>query len=143
MTQEPFTACEVPMLYRPRMPRVRTVTGVFVATMGVLLIAGLVTGPRVGGHGSGGVLKTDVAKMTAQKFAFEAYPQWAMENPEKACPTSLRDLDHYMDRYMDKAAREDPWGHEYLFTCSGGRLYVVSLGEDGKASTADDIWSHQ
>ncbi|HEY5924288.1 MAG TPA: type II secretion system protein GspG [Kofleriaceae bacterium] len=124
-------------------PGLLSMSSVFAATMCALLIAGLVTGQRVGSHGRGhGEPKEDVAKLTAQKFAFEAYPEWAMENPDRACPTSLRELDLYMDRYMDKAAREDPWGREYMFTCSDGKLYVVSIGEDGKADTADDIWSH-
>jgi len=37
----------------------------------------------------------------------------------------------------------DPWGHEYAYTSGGDRVYVMSLGPDGKANTADDLWSHQ
>ena len=73
------------------------------------------------------------------KYLNEAFPQWSAVHPPSACPKSLREL----DRYMDKASRNDPWGREYLMTCGDGRLYIASLGPDGKANTADDIWSNQ
>ena len=142
MTQEPFIACEVPVLVCPRVPSGATITGVFAATLGALLIVGFIEGPHRP-HGGHGESKVDIAKLRMQQYANEAYPLWSREHPREECPASVRDLDRYMKRYMDKAAREDPWGREYRFTCGGGRLYVVSLGEDGKASTADDIWSHQ
>ena len=32
--------------------------------------------------------KVDETKIVVQKLAFEAYPQWAMAHPDKACPRS-------------------------------------------------------
>lgn len=83
------------------------------------------------------------AKLTAQKYAFEAYPQWAVANPEKECPVALVDLDQYMNRTDLK----DPWGHDFEMMCgatlpAGAKgLAVLSFGPDGKEGTADDIKS--
>lgn len=108
------------------------------AALLLTLIAGLFIGPRTQ-YVCFGETKGDIAKLTVKKYAFEAYPQWRREHPSLECPRSLRAL----DGYMDHADQRDPWGRAYVFTCGGGKLYVASLGYDGRANTADDIWSNQ
>ena len=82
--------------------------------------------------------KTDVAKLTVSKFAFEAYPQWSRAHQGR-CPASLDEL----TEYMDTTRTLDPWGQRYLMFCTGGRLIVLSSGEDRIPFTADDLWSNQ
>jgi hypothetical protein len=80
----------------------------------------------------------EAAKLTVDRYAKGAFRRWAAVHPAQACPSSLRELDRYTHR-----DRIDPWGHAYAFTCAAGQLYAMSLGPDGKANTADDIWSHE
>ena len=67
----------------------------------------------------------------------------ATEHPEKACPTTLADLNAYTNRKDTK----DPWGHDFKMMCGatvppGAKgLAVISFGPDGKEGTADDIKS--
>lgn len=83
------------------------------------------------------------ARVVAQKYAFEAYPSWAASHPDLACPTSLADLDEYMNGEGGK----DPWGHPYEMSCGADvpagvkGLGVRSGGPDGKLGSADDIRS--
>ncbi|HEX7701601.1 MAG TPA: type II secretion system protein GspG [Kofleriaceae bacterium] len=83
------------------------------------------------------------ATIDAKKYAYEAYPSWAAAHPEKACPTSLADLNEYVSRKDTK----DPWGHDFKMMCgatvpAGAKgLAVLSFGPDGKEGTADDIKS--
>jgi len=72
----------------------------------------------------------------------------ALEQPRavrKAGVAAARFVTHWcaVDGYMDHADQHDPWGRPYVFTCGGGKLYVMSLGEDGRSNTADDIWSNE
>src|SRR6185436_21005788 len=48
------------------------------------LVMGLVIGPRV--MKLFGESKVDIAKLTVQKFANEAFPQWSRSHPDKGCP---------------------------------------------------------
>ncbi len=87
--------------------------------------------------------KGDLAELTTKKYAFEAYPQWALAHPDKACPERLEDLNEYMNSKDTK----DPWGNDYKMFCgpslpAGAKgVAVMSNGEDGKEGTADDIKS--
>jgi hypothetical protein len=41
-------------------------------------------------------------------------------------------------------AKTDPWGHAFVLRCTAGdpsTIAIGSLGPDGKAGTADDLWS--
>jgi hypothetical protein len=84
----------------------------------------------------------DLAKRTTEKYAFEAYPSWSAQHPEKMCPASIAELREYMS-----GDEKDPWGHPYKMMCgqdlpAGAKgLAVMSLGPDGKDGTADDIKS--
>ena len=105
------------------------------------LVMGLVVGPRV--MRMFGESKVDLAKMTAQKYAYEAYTQWSMANRDKQCPEKLEDLNEYTNRKDAK----DPWGGTFKMLCgqnlpAGAKgLAVMSAGEDQKEGTADDIKS--
>ena len=105
------------------------------------LVMGLIVGPRV--MKMFGESKVDIAKLTVQKFANEAFPQWSRAHPDKGCPDKIEDL----SEYMDKKDTKDPWGTDYQMLCGanlppGARgLAVFSAGPDQKPNTADDIKS--
>ena len=105
------------------------------------LVMGLVVGPRV--MKMFGESKGDIARATAKKYAFEAYPSWAAAHADKACPDTIADLNEYMN---DKEAN-DAWGRPMKMMCGqtlppGAKgLAVMSLGEDGKEGTEDDLKS--
>lgn len=106
------------------------------------LVMGLVVGPRV--MKLFGESKVDIAKLTVQKFANEAFPQWARSHPDKGCPEKIEDL----SEYMDKKDTKDPWGNQYKMLCppnlpagARGGIAIMSPGEDGKEGTVDDIKS--
>lgn len=86
--------------------------------------------------------KDQLAKIAVTKLAMEAYPQWAMAKPGKACPDSLAELIEYAE-----VKAEDPWGRPYRLLCGANLpanaigLAVVSDGADGKADTDDDVKS--
>jgi hypothetical protein len=83
------------------------------------------------------------AKMFVKKLAFEAYPQWATEHPDKACPAKLADLLEFTDHKDIK----DPWKHDLKMFCGANLpkgakgLAIQSAGPDGKLDTKDDIKS--
>jgi general secretion pathway protein G len=105
------------------------------------LVMGLVVGPRV--IKMFGESKVDVAKLTVQKYANEAYPQWDRSHPGKGCPENLAAL----SEYMNSKSTKDPWGNEYKYFCGANLppgakgVAVMSFGEDGKDGTSDDIKS--
>lgn len=105
------------------------------------LVMGLVVGPRVMSIFFDS--KVDVAKLAVNKFANEAFPQWLSQHPDKACPSKLEDL----VELMNKRDTRDPWGNEYKMFCApnlpaGAKaIAVLSLGQDGKEGTDDDIKS--
>ena len=137
-------ACEPPPLEPGRMLRMLLIAIANVPAWGMLLfvaaavVAGLVAGPRQRVHGHS-ASKVEVAKLVVTKYANEAYPAWAADHPTRACPVSLSEL----APYMDPAGSRDPWGRHYAFTCADAKLYAMSLGEDGRSNTDDDIWSHE
>ena len=120
------------VLPRPKPSRL----GMLIGFAFVAVVLGLVVGPRTikvyGGS------KAQIAKTRVKQLAYECYPQWRLDHAQ-ACPKNLAAL----AQYSTNKSIKDPWGAPYLFTCGGHRIYVVSLGEDGQADTADDIWSHQ
>ena len=92
---------------------------------------------------SHGNSKEKIAKVTVEKYANEAFPQWSMQHPDKGCPDKIDDLNEYMNNRDTK----DPWGNPYKLMCGqnlppGARIIaVLSLGSDGREGTADDIKS--
>ena len=79
----------------------------------------------------------------ARRYSWEAYPSWATDHRDKACPQALSDLSAYTD-YNDT---NDSWGRPLRMFCGstlppGSKGFaVLSLGADGKEGTADDIKS--
>ena len=107
--------------------------------MSICVVFAIVTGPRIvcGGCKS----KQDITKIVVKKYAYEAYPSWSAENPDRACPHSL----HELAQYMNADSSRDTWGSPLVFWCAatprGTQLMVTSAGEDGQFGTADDIRS--
>ena len=105
------------------------------------LVMGLVVGPKV--MKMFGESKVDIAQLTVKKYAIEAFSEWSMANPNKACPDRLEDL----GQYMDSKDTKDPWGGTYKMFCGqnlppGAKgIAVMSNGEDGKDGTTDDLKS--
>lgn len=80
----------------------------------------------------------DVASSAIRQYAFEAFPSWVANNPDRECPARLDEL----NAYANQTDSRDPWGTPYLMQCSK-ILVVASAGEDRRFGTADDIWSNR
>lgn len=87
--------------------------------------------------------KEELATVAAKKYAFEAFPLWAMAHPDEACPPGIEALSEYMNGTNDK----DPWGNAYRMRCGADLpadvkgIAITSNGPDGKPDTADDLKS--
>ncbi len=109
------------------------------------LVMGLVIVPKV--MGMFGKSQKNLAKLAADKFAFEAYPQWAMAHNDKPCPASLLEVAQNMGKSEEDT--KDPWGTPFKMFCGPGNLpagvkngiAVLSFGEDRVENTPDDIKS--
>jgi hypothetical protein len=90
-----------------------------------------------------GEAKEDTTKIKIKKYAFEAFPSWSASHPDKACPEKLADL----NEYMNNNDANDSWGHPLRMLCGstmppGAKgIAVMSIGEDGKEGTPDDLKS--
>jgi|GEM_PF-2148221 len=77
----------------------------------------------------------------AKRIAFEAYPMWSVEHPDKACPDNLTDL----VPFIEVRTTTDAWGHGLTMYCGANLpagvvgVGIASPGPDGKLGTADDI----
>lgn len=87
----------------------------------------------------GGGSKVDVARLKLKKYAFEAYPSWAVDHPDRVCPRSLHELDDYMNTSDD----QDSWGTPIELRCGIRGVWLRSAGEDGWFDTADDLVSSE
>ena len=87
-------------------------------------------------------------KLKLEKYVYEVYPRWVSAHPDKACPESMSDFG------PDSPVRaiegtNDIWGRPLKLLCGatlppGAKgIGVLSLGEDGKEGTEDDIKSWQ
>jgi len=91
--------------------------------------------------------KVRIAKVGVDRLVQDAYPQWQLAHDDKPCPDSLAELARYLG--MNDHDLKDPWGTPYKIFCGAGHLpagvsagiAVVSLGEDRRENTADDIRS--
>jgi prepilin-type N-terminal cleavage/methylation domain-containing protein len=105
----------------------------------IAVVMGFLVGPRV--YRMFKSSKSETARLRAQQFV-EAHTEWALNNDGEDCPGSLSDL----GKYMNSKETEDPWGQEFVMVCGedapeGVSFGVVSLGEDKKRETKDDIKS--
>jgi hypothetical protein len=108
--------CEV---VRPDRSRRRTIT-LIVVTLALLIGGTQVLSTRA--FRSFGCSKTDIARATVKKYAYEAYPMWSADHPGQACPRHLEELNEYM---TNKDTR-DPWGNTYRMVCGLGMPTAVS-----------------
>lgn len=135
------THMRIAKLGRRARGRGMTILEIMIVLAIIALVMGLVVGPRV--FKMFGKSRVDIATATVKKYAFEAFPSWAAEHPDKSCPEKLEDLNEYMNNKDTK----DPWGGQYKMFCganlpAGAKgLAVMSPGEDAKEGTADDVKS--
>lgn len=83
---------------------------------------------------------TAITSEIVKRYAFEAFPLWAMEHQNRACPDSLDELSPFIPR----SHTLDDWGTPLELRCGNGYrgAYVRSAGADGRFGTADDITSN-
>jgi hypothetical protein len=87
--------------------------------------------------------KAGITKIKLQKYAFEAFPEWAAAHPDKQCPDKLAEL----NEYTTDNDSNDAWGRPLKMLCgaalpAGAKgIGVVSMGADAKEGTDDDIKS--
>lgn len=84
------------------------------------------------------------AQVSVDELANKAATQWRLENPGKACPTSVVEL----TRLSKDTSTRDPWGHEFVMLCgkdapeqAPNGFGIVSVGPDGNLGTVDDVRS--
>jgi len=105
------------------------------------IVMGLLVGPRVLKMFAESKVKTTRIKLT--QYANEAFPQWSASHPDKACPDKITDL----NEYMNASDPNDSWGRPIKMLCgtnlpAGAKgIAVLSMGEDGKEGTEDDLKS--
>jgi general secretion pathway protein G len=105
------------------------------------LVMALLVGPKVLKMLGDAKVKTTKIKLT--QYANEAFPQWSASHPDKACPDKLTDL----NEYMNSTDSNDAWGRPLKMMCGASLpagtkgLAVLSIGEDGKEGTEDDLKS--
>lgn len=125
----------------PRAQRGMTLLEIMIVLAILALVMGLLVGPKVMKAFSSS--KVDTTKIKLTQYANEAYPQWSSQHPDKSCPEKLSDLNEYMNSKDDK----DSWGHPLKMLCGSNMpagvkgLGVMSVGEDGKEGTEDDLKS--
>lgn len=110
----------------------------------IALVMGFLVGPRVMEMFREGEGK--VAQMMVKQVADQAYPQWSLNNPGEDCPSSINDLQKYMNN--PKKEIKDPWGQALVMLCGSDApegvstgFAVLSKGKDKKQGTEDDIKS--
>jgi len=124
-----------------------TILEIMIVLAIIALVMGFLIGPKV--MKMFGESKVDLTKLQVKEYADSAYLMWQKNNPSKACPASLGDLNEYTNRKMKdgKPDISDSWGNDMVMMCGqnlppGARgLAVYSVGEDGKPNTSDDIKS--
>jgi hypothetical protein len=92
------------------------------------------------------VSKARATLFAVKRYAFEAYPAWAIEHPQRECPGSLQELDAYSN---GPSQHRDAWGHPLELRCGRGLpepthgVWIRSAGPDGEFDTEDDLTSAQ
>jgi hypothetical protein len=79
-----------------------------------------------------------LARIIVHQYASEAHARWAMDNPDRQCPTYIDELAAYVE-----GEPVDPWGTRLEIVCEPpvGPFGVVSAGADTRFRTSDDIQS--
>ncbi|TMQ11842.1 MAG: prepilin-type N-terminal cleavage/methylation domain-containing protein [Deltaproteobacteria bacterium] len=105
------------------------------------LVMTLLVGPKVLNALRDSRSKT--TKIKLNQYANEAFPQWAAAHPDKGCPDKLTDLNDF----MNSNDANDAWGRPIKMMCGASLppgvkgLATLSMGEDGKEGTEDDVKS--
>ena len=105
------------------------------------LVMGLLVGPKV--MNLFGKSKVDITKIKLNQYANDAFSLWSSSHPGTACPKDLSEL----NEFMNSNDSNDAWGRPLKMMCgqnlpAGAKsIAVMSLGEDGKEGTADDLKS--
>jgi hypothetical protein len=127
-----------PVLVRQVLPRKQRTSwlSIIAGVIAFAIVCGVVVGPQV--LRSFGESKTQIAQLTVNKYALEAYPMWRRDHPFELCPTQLIEL----NAHMYSRDTKDPWGEDYRMLCGDrGGIVVYSTGEDALLGTRDDVWS--
>jgi hypothetical protein len=120
----------------------RYVWGGALIALGAITLALLVLPRDMCGHGS----RHDaagLARLKLKQYAFEAYPSWLVDHPDRVCPGSL----HELAAYMNTDDPDDPWGTPIELRCDPSQasdrkgLRLRSAGQDRRFDTADDLAS--
>ena len=105
------------------------------------LVMGLLVGPKV--MKMFGESKVDTTKIKLKKYAYEAFPSWSAQHPDKACPEKIADL----NEYMNNDDSNDAWGKPIKMLCGSNlppgakTIALMSSGPDTKDGTEDDLKS--
>jgi general secretion pathway protein G len=123
-------------------PRGMTLIELMIALAIVAIAMGILVGPAVMDRWREAKIRT--TKMKVVKYASEAFPAWAAQHAEEACPGELAEL----DRYTNSHDAIDAWGRPLAMRCGArlppgvpGGIAVSSVGPDGQDGTDDDIRS--
>jgi hypothetical protein len=99
--------------------------------------------PPLRAGGTSAKSKIDATKRKLNRYAFEAYPEWAVSHLDAMCPENLADV----GAYIPDEDGNDAWGRPIRMLCgptlpAGAKGFaVVSLGPDGREATEDDVKS--
>ena len=126
---------------RARAQRGMTLLEIMIVLAILALVMGLLVGPKV--MKMFAQSKVDTTKIKLKKYAYEAYPSWSASHPDKQCPEKIADL----NEYMNGNDSNDSWGRPVKMLCGSNLppgakgIAVMSMGEDGKDGTEDDLKS--
>lgn len=92
--------------------------------------------------------RTDLRSLHVALIAYraitEAFPTTAQGIEALVTRPIIEPKPKTWSKVFEKEIR-DPWGRKYIYKCPGDRnpkgYDLFSLGKDGKAETADDIWA--
>jgi len=84
--------------------------------------------------------QSDKVRLLVHRYAYEAFPQWAIDHIDAHCPKSLDELSPLLQRESSL----DAWGTPLEMRCGEPirGAYIRSAGPDGRFETSDDITSN-
>jgi hypothetical protein len=82
----------------------------------------------------------ELTSLLVRAYVQEAYPQWQTEHKDTKCPAKLEDVAKYFGENPGIPVTTDPWGNALVMKCDEKAGFsVLSVGEDGKEGTEDDV----
>jgi len=74
---------------------------------------------------------------TGARVIRTAVQHWQVSNSESTCPAVSQLM---QEKHLDPGQNtKDPWGQDYLISCSDDEVTVGSMGPDKKKGSKDDI----